>query len=103
VYDQPYKQKMKITTSKEKITPFSRFNFCYQLLNDSGISKLIDTHLGSRVKNVGFDYSEIFMTHLAIFHNGGDCAEDINKHLRDHLKDVRGLFSVYCRYYFAGH
>lgn len=82
---------MKITTSNEKITPFGGFNFCYQLLNDSGISELIDTHLGSRVKNMGFDYSEIFMNHLAIFLNGGDCAEDINEHLRDHLKEVRGL------------
>ncbi len=82
---------MKITTSKEKITPFGGFNFCYQLLNDSGISELVDTHLGSRVKYVGFDYSEIFMNHLAIFLNGGDCTEDINEHLRDHLKEVRGL------------
>jgi hypothetical protein len=41
---------MKITTSEEKITPFGGFNFCFKLLKDAGIPKLIDTHLGSRVK-----------------------------------------------------
>lgn len=82
---------MKITTSEEKITPFGGFNFCIKLLKDARIPNLIDTHLGSRVKYAGFDYSEIFMNHLAIFLNGGDATEDINEHLRDHLKEVRSL------------
>jgi len=82
---------MKISTSQEKITPFGGFNFCYNLLIDSGISKLIDAHLGSRVKYVGFGYSDILMNHLAIFLNGGDCSEDIQEHLGGHLKEVRGL------------
>lgn len=84
---------MKVTTSEHKITPFGGFNFCFKLLRDIGIPKLIDTHLGNRVKYVGFDYSEIFMNHLAIFLNGGDATEDINDHLREHLLQVKG-----CRY-----
>lgn len=82
---------MKITTSTENITPFGGFNFCYNLLKDTGITNLIDHHLGRRVKYVGFNYSDIMMNHLAIFLNGGDCTEDIQEHLGDHLRKVRGL------------
>lgn len=84
---------MKITTFKDKITPFGGFNFCFKLLKDIGIPNLIDTHLGNRVKYVGFDYSEIFMNHLAIFLNGGDATEDINDHLREHLRQVKEVIS----------
>lgn len=82
---------MKITTSPHKITPFGGFNFCFKLLQDAGIPTLIDTCLGRRVKYVGFDYSSICLNHLAVFFHGGDATEDINEHLRDHLKQVRGL------------
>ena len=82
---------MKITQANEKITPFGGFNFCHDLLCKTGIPALIDNHLGKRVQYVGFDYSDILTNHLAIFFNGGDCTEDINEHLRGHLKQVRGL------------
>lgn len=82
---------MKVTKSNEKIIPFGGFNFCFKLLKDTGIPQLIDNHLGQRVKYVGFNYSEIFMNHLAIFLNGGDCTEDIQEHLCSHLKEIRGL------------
>ncbi len=82
---------MKITQSEEKITPFGGFNFCHELLCNAGIPNLIDNHLGKRVKYLGFDYSDILTNHMAIFLNGGDCTEDINEHLRSHLKQVRGL------------
>lgn len=82
---------MKITTSAEKISPFGGFNFCYKLLNDTGIRGLIDQHFGLRVKYSGFNYSDIFMNHLAIYLNGGDCTEDVGEHLGSHLRQVRGL------------
>jgi len=84
---------VKITTSREKITPYGGFNFCYKQLIDSKIPELIDSQLGKRVVYAGFDYSQILMNHFSIFLNGGDCTEDINEHLRGHLKEVRG-FSV---------
>ena len=84
---------MKVTISDKKIIPFGGFNFCYKFLKTIGIPKLMDAHLGSRVNYRGFDYSEILMNHLAIFLHGGDSAEDIEAHLGDHLKKVRG-FSV---------
>jgi hypothetical protein len=82
---------MKITTSDSKVNPFGGLNFCIDLLQRSGVPELIDDHLGKRVKTFGFDYSEIFMNQLSIFFTGGDCAEDINEHLRTHLKQVKGL------------
>ncbi len=82
---------MKITHSDKNITPFGGFNFCHDLLCKSGIPNLVDNYLGKRVKYAGFDYSDILSNHLAVFFNGGDCTEDINEHLRGHLKQVRGL------------
>lgn len=82
---------MKITTSDSKVNPFGGLNFCIDLLDKSGISELIDNHLGKRVKTFGFGYSEILMNQLSIFYTGGDCAEDINEHLCTHLKQVKGL------------
>lgn len=82
---------MKITQSKENVTPFGGFNFCHELFNKTAIPQLIDEHLGQRVKSFGFNYSDIFTNHMAIFLHGGDCTEDINDHLRDTLKEVRGM------------
>jgi hypothetical protein len=82
---------MKVTNSAEKITPFGGFNFVFKSFKDSGISDLIDKQLGMRVKTVGFCYSDIFANHLAVYLNGGDCTEDVNDHLRGHLRNVRGM------------
>ena len=82
---------MKISQSTDKISPFGGFNFCHKLLGDTGIPQLVDSELGKRVKNVGFDYSDIFSNHLAVFLSGGDCTEDIQEHLHAHLKEVKGL------------
>ena len=82
---------MKVTISDKKVTPFGGFNFCYKFLKAIGIPKLMDDHLGSLVNYRGFDYSEILMNHLAIFLQGGDSTEDIEEHLGEHLKKVRGF------------
>lgn len=82
---------MKVINSPEKITPFAGFNFCHKLFNQCGLPQLIDSHLGKRVKTFGFDYSDIFSNHLAIFLHGGDCTEDINEHLSGHLRSVKGF------------
>ena len=82
---------MKITTSKSVVNPFGGFNFCIELLQKEGIPQLIDQHLGKRVLYAGFDYSQILLNQLAVYFTGGDCAEDINEHLRPHLKQVKGI------------
>lgn len=82
---------MKVTNSAQKITPFGGFNFVFRSFKASGLADLIDNQLGMRAKNSGFSYSDIFINHLAVYFNGGDCTEDLNDHLRDHLKNVRGM------------
>ena len=82
---------MKITQSAEKISPFGGFNFCHKLLTDTGIPQLVDGELGQRVMTVGFSYSDILSNHMAVFLSGGDCTEDIQEHLHDHLQKVKGL------------
>jgi len=82
---------MKITNSSEKINPFGGFNFCVKLLKDNGIPSLFDKVLGSRGESAIYNYSDILQSHLAIYLHGGDCTEDINEHLREHLQSVRGL------------
>lgn len=82
---------MKVSNSAEKITPLGGFNFVVRSFKDSGISALIDKHLGLRVKTFGFSYSDIFLNHMAVYYNGGDCTEDVNEHLRGPLQHVRGM------------
>ena len=82
---------MKVTYSNEKITAFGGFNFCHDLLTTSGIYNLIDRHLGQRANNKGFNYSDIFASHFAVFLNGGNCTEDVNTHLRESLKKIKNL------------
>lgn len=62
---------MKVTNSAEKIIPFGGFNFVLKSFRDSGLSGLVDEHLGPRVKTFGFSYSDIVANHLAIYLNGG--------------------------------
>ena len=82
---------MHITKSAQKITAFGGFNFCFESFHQSGLASLIDQHLGQRVQTVGFSYSEIFANQMGIFFAGGDCAEDINEHLRGPFSQVRGM------------
>ena len=82
---------MHIKKSAEKITPFGGFNFCFKSFYEAGLADVIDQHLGERVKTTGFSYSDIMANHMAIFFNGGDCTEDVNEHLRGHLRQVKGM------------
>jgi len=69
-------------------SPFAGISFVNELFNCSGLSKLIDKELGLRVKGKGYQYSEIIRNLCNVFLSGGDCIEDINTHLKDHLKDI---------------
>ncbi|NBC26619.1 MAG: IS1380 family transposase [Bacteroidetes bacterium] len=82
---------MHTTKSSEKITPFGGLNFCLERFHHSGLARLIDRHLGPRVKTTGFSYSEIIANQLAVFFAGGECAEDLSEHLRGPLSQVKGL------------
>lgn len=81
----------KVINSSDKITPFGGFNFVFNTYQHCGLAQLIDRHLGIRVKTVGFQYSEIFANQLAVFFNGGDCAEDLSEHLKSSLLQIKGM------------
>ncbi len=59
-----------------------------ELFNRVGLSSLIDKELGIRSKLVGYQYSEIIRNLSNVFLSGGDCIEDINTPLKDHLKTI---------------
>ncbi len=66
-------------------------SFVKQSFNSSGLSQLIDSELGTRVKTVGYSYSEIIRNLTNVFFSGGSCAEDIHTpHLGRHLKSIPG-------------
>ncbi len=70
------------------VSPFAGVSFVNAFFNSSGLSKLIDSELGVRARLVGYQYSDIIRNLSNIFFSGGDCIEDINTHLKDHLKSI---------------
>jgi len=81
---------MKVQKISSNVSPFAGISFVNNSFNETGISQLIDNELGTRVKTVGFSYSDIIKTQFNIFYSGGDCAEDIQTHLGKHLKSIPG-------------
>ena len=52
------------------------------------MSQLIDNELGNRVSTVGYSYSDIIRNWANLFLCGGECAEDIQVHLRPALEQI---------------
>ena len=55
------------------------------------IGPTIDSTLGLRSKNQGYQYSEIFRTLMSVYLCGGSCIEDISSHLLPTLRTVPHL------------
>lgn len=79
---------MKVQKLKTSVNPFSGISFVNHSFNKSGLSELIDTELGRRVKTVGYSYSDIIRNITNVFLSGGDVVEDINTHFREHLGSI---------------
>lgn len=79
---------MKILKSKKTVSPFAGISFVNNHFNKIGLSQLIDTELGSRVKYAGYSYSDIFRNLTNVFLSGGNVIEDISTHLGGHLKEI---------------
>ncbi len=79
---------MKIENSNEKINPFGGINFLIQDIRKSGVLELIDNELGKRAPQAKYKHSELFLNLWSVFLCGGDCAEDINEHLKDYLQNI---------------
>ena len=74
----------KIQIKSEKLTPFGGiFSIMEQF--DSILSSVIDSTLGLRSKQYGYQYSEIIRSLMSIYFCGGSCIEDVTTHLLNHL------------------
>ena len=81
---------MKAQKISSNVSPLAGISFVNNSFNETVICQLIDNELGTRVKTVGFSYSDIIRNQFNIFYSGGDCAEDIQTHLGKHLKSIPG-------------
>jgi len=80
---------MKLQKVSQTITPFAGISFIHEEFNKSGLSDLINNHLGAR-NMTGYQYGELFRTWFEVFFCGGEVAEDVQEHLRSTLEDIPG-------------
>jgi hypothetical protein len=80
----------KVVKLSQNITPFGGISYVNIEFNNCGLGQLIDNELGIRGNGTGYSYSEIFRTWNNVFFCGGECAEDIQVHLRNALKHIPG-------------
>jgi hypothetical protein len=78
----------KVVKISQNITSFGGISYVNAEFNNSGLGQLIDSELGVRGSGTGYSYSDIFRTWNNVFFCGGECAEDIQVHLRPTLKQI---------------
>ena len=76
----------KVSIKSEKISAFGGIFFVLDKF-DSILSSVIDSHLGLRSTQTGYQYSEIIRAIFSVFCCGGDCMEDLNLYLKDVLTE----------------
>lgn len=82
---------MKITKTSENIHSLGGLNFISNHFDKLGLRQIIDQKLGSRGEMATFSYSDCVKNYLMLFMAGGDCAEDIQVHLKDEFDHVKGV------------
>ncbi len=82
---------VKVTYSKENIGSFGGLNFISKEFDNLEIDKLVEQHLGSRPSQSTYSYSDVIKNNWMIFLSGGDCAEDIEEHLKSNLEQIPNL------------
>jgi Transposase DDE domain. len=80
----------KVVKTSKTITPFAGVFFAHEEFNRSGICKLIDNQLGVRNSTKDYTYGNLFGNIFSLFLSGGQCAEDIQQHLRPTLEQIPG-------------
>jgi len=80
----------KVVKFSQNITPFGGISYVNQAFNNCGLPQLIDNELGIRGNGTGYSHSELFRNWFNIFFCGGECAEDIQVHLRSTLEQIPG-------------
>ena len=93
---------VKVEKNTPTINPFGGINFVVDQINQAGISELIDSHIGKRPAQAEYSYSDLFKNIWSVFLCGGDCAEDLGKHLKPFLCQSPHVKLADDRYCFAG-
>jgi len=74
---------------KSKVTPFGGLHLIHNQLSLKKFAQFIDRYLGSRVKTVGYNYSELFLTRIYTTFCGGSATEDVNYIRENTLEDLK--------------
>jgi len=82
---------MKIEKINQKINPFGGINFVVDEIQKAGVLELIDNQLGKRPKQAQYSFSDLILNLWSVFFCGGDCAEDLNEHLKEYLQDTPNM------------
>lgn len=79
---------MKITTSLENINSFGGLNFASNEFKSLCLSQIINNQLGSRSPLAQYSYADVIKNMWMIVFAGGDCAKDIQEHLKTELENT---------------
>jgi hypothetical protein len=82
---------VKITTTTENISAYGGLNFISEIFNNLEFSSLIEKQLGQRPLQSEFSYSDVIKNLWMLFLAGGDCAEDIEQHLKTDFLQIPNL------------
>jgi len=82
---------MKATTSTENIRAYGGLNFISEIFNTLELSSLIEKHLGKRSLQSEFSYCDVIKNLWLLFLAGGDCAEEIQEHLKSDFLQIPNL------------
>ncbi len=82
---------MKVTTTTENISAYGGLNFISETFNNLDFAFLIDNRLGKRSLQAKFSYSDVIKNLWMLFLSGGDCAEDIEEHLKSDFLQIPNL------------
>lgn len=74
-----------------KVTPFGGIHLIHEQLFACGSIDFIDNQLGERVKNVGYNYSDILLSRIYTAFCGGNATEDVNYIRENTLKHLKGI------------
>ena len=82
-----------IISLDSKVTPFGGLHLIHKQLSSKKFGQFIDDQLGARVKTVGYNYSELFLTRLYTTFCGGSATEDVN-YIRENTLEQLKCFKV---------
>jgi len=75
---------MKVINRKQ-LNAFGGINFIYEHLNELKCQSILKNNLPPLANQSRYNWKDIFYSFLSIYYCGGDCIEDININLKQHL------------------